>query len=1016
MAQEQLDIVVKLKDEASKQLKQIESLTTGLGKDIKKYFSSATEASKAFTASIAVAGTVTSAFAVKFGNDVQTLNNKIKSFSKSGEEIEENFDRIERIATTTRTPILDVVSGFQRLQMTNATLGKSFGDTERMLVTINKGLAVSGATTAEASSAMLQLSQAYASGRLQGDEFRALSETFPLFMMTMASSMGITIGELKALGSEGLITRDIMEKTLTSMATTVDQKFSDMNITIGQSSTLLYNGLVTTLRSINQETKIFDIIASGIANIAMAINSEAFQSTMISTFNFLKENLPIITGVIVGGVTPAVIALGLAIGKATLALSPFLIAGGLIGYMAKEAGFGMNDLKNIIQGFSMIITDTQKRIESYVNGAKKYLNEHRQLTRDTFEMSKQLYESASEAFGNSVKSIQEMWNSTLKPVYDRIIEYSTKLKNWIVTNWGSITSIIVAAGKTITSAIDAFVSFGTKSISFFLQLITFQWGNAWKTLISIITETGPKIWKVVENLTDLIVKTLALIIPKVIEVGGQIIDGLVQGIMGKINYVIDSVKQVSNYITRGFQDAMQIHSPSQVFADFGTFLMQGLANGIMASRNLPTQEIKTLTEDVKTMFSSNGEMMTQIKEWDAEGVLHEKIGAIVEEVKGMWNTIQESYTNSFDEIDKNFSTFTENHTRNVQNLNRELSSIAEEMTKVQRAYKSFLGGEATDFGSQFVKQEESIRALEESLADAKHGQMGADDDITRARYREEVIALQERIAQEKEILAEANSWMTMTTEENHAKVVELEDALQRVIQDKRSATTQKQLGEMDFQENRLKGYIEFYKERETTLAEEQRRLATGVAAARNASTNTEFGNFMDKMIAKRNEEKDKFEKELQMLTDKYNAVTDALELERKAYMKGKEDFIAIEDAMVRQHKIYMNDMYNATKEKVDDMIKQYERLAQASGSIGGGAKVSGRRATGGAVNGGDSYIVGENGPEVFTPNMNGKIIPNKGMSGATVIINVGTVVGKEEYAEEVMNGVIKTLSRNGVLR
>jgi DNA repair protein RecN (Recombination protein N) len=91
------------------------------------------------------------------------------------------------------------------------------------------------------------------------------------------------------------------------------------------------------------------------------------------------------------------------------------------------------------------------------------------------------------------------------------------------------------------------------------------------------------------------------------------------------------------------------------------------------------------------------------------------------------------------------------------------------------------------------------------------------------------------------------------------KVTELEDSLQRVIQDKALATDAVKWGIMEAEEQRLRGKITFFKEREGSLAEEQRRLATGVAQARMSANNTEFDNFMDKLIAKRNEEKAKFE-------------------------------------------------------------------------------------------------------------------------------------------------------------
>ena len=48
----------------------------------------------------------------------------------------------------------------------------------------------------------------------------------------------------------------------------------------------------------------------------------------------------------------------------------------------------------------------------------------------------------------------------------------------------------------------------------------------------------------------------------------------------------------------------------------------------------------------------------------------------------------------------------------------------------------------------------------------------------------------------------------------------------------------------------------------------------------------------------------------------------------------------------------------------------------------------GGKASGGTVKGGTSYMVGERGPELFTPGRSGSIAPNRAMGGANVTVNV----------------------------
>jgi tape measure domain-containing protein len=74
------------------------------------------------------------------------------------------------------------------------------------------GLKAYGATATEASSAMLQLSQAFGANRLGGEEFRAVSESMPNMMKVLAASMGVPLSALKALSAEGKITSEVMMK------------------------------------------------------------------------------------------------------------------------------------------------------------------------------------------------------------------------------------------------------------------------------------------------------------------------------------------------------------------------------------------------------------------------------------------------------------------------------------------------------------------------------------------------------------------------------------------------------------------------------------------------------------------------------------------------------------------------------------------------------------------------------------------------------------------------------------
>lgn len=72
------------------------------------------------------------------------------------------------------------------------------------------------------------------------------------------------------------------------------------------------------------------------------------------------------------------------------------------------------------------------------------------------------------------------------------------------------------------------------------------------------------------------------------------------------------------------------------------------------------------------------------------------------------------------------------------------------------------------------------------------------------------------------------------------------------------------------------------------------------------------------------------------------------------------------------------------------IVKPIEGLV--SSLAGALLPIAGARAAGGPVAAGTSYLVGENGPELFTPSAGGQITPNAALTarGANVTVNITT--------------------------
>jgi tape measure domain-containing protein len=121
---------------------------------------------------------------------------------------------VKAISTTAQSSLAD--TGVLYAKIANGT--RELGNTQKQVAEITEvvglGLKVSGATAQEASSAMLQLSQSFASGVLRGEEFNAVNEAGPRVMLALAEGIGVPVGALKKMAEEGKLTSAVMSEAL----------------------------------------------------------------------------------------------------------------------------------------------------------------------------------------------------------------------------------------------------------------------------------------------------------------------------------------------------------------------------------------------------------------------------------------------------------------------------------------------------------------------------------------------------------------------------------------------------------------------------------------------------------------------------------------------------------------------------------------------------------------------------------------------------------------------------------
>ena len=211
---------------------------------------------------------------VEYGNEWVTVNNKLANSVRANESLAEVTQRVFKISQDTLSSLGATATLYGRLERATRSAGTSTKDLITLTSTINKGLAVSGATTEEASSTMTQLSQALASGVLRGEEFNSISENGSRLAVALADSLGVTIGQLRAMAAQGKLTTEVVVNGLLQQSDKIAKEFSNTAMTMGQAMTTATN------------------------NITKFVGESSSMSTTINAFNkgviSLSENLDVV--------------------------------------------------------------------------------------------------------------------------------------------------------------------------------------------------------------------------------------------------------------------------------------------------------------------------------------------------------------------------------------------------------------------------------------------------------------------------------------------------------------------------------------------------------------------------------------------------------------------------------------------------------------------------------------------------------------------------------------------------
>lgn len=235
------------------------------------------------------------------------LNNALIKFDDGG-SIEELEAKVMASAQRSRAYYMDTAAAVAKLG-TNAR--DAFTNMDEVIAfseLVNKSFVIGGAGAQEQSAAMLQLTQAMASGVLRGEELNSIFENAPGIIQSIAKYLDVPIGQIRTMASEGQITANIVKNAMFEAAGDIERNFSNMPKTWGQIWTGMKNKALSIfapiLNRLNQiaNSSKFEAVSNGVIGALAAIASVAtvVLDLLINGASWVVDNWSWLSPVIYG--------------------------------------------------------------------------------------------------------------------------------------------------------------------------------------------------------------------------------------------------------------------------------------------------------------------------------------------------------------------------------------------------------------------------------------------------------------------------------------------------------------------------------------------------------------------------------------------------------------------------------------------------------------------------------------------------------------------------------------------
>lgn len=210
---------------------------------------------------------------VRVADQYGQITARLRLATRATGDFEAVQQQLRQSAEETRAPLQDTVNLYSQIAPSLQAIGIGSEDAIGVITTVNQAIALSGASADAAQAALTQFTQGLASGTLRGEELNSILEQTPALADAIAKGLGVTRGELRALGADGALTAGAVATALQKVRASVAEDFAALPVTVGQAITLLQNSFLLFVGALDEGTGSTSALSSGIVSISRGIDA-----------------------------------------------------------------------------------------------------------------------------------------------------------------------------------------------------------------------------------------------------------------------------------------------------------------------------------------------------------------------------------------------------------------------------------------------------------------------------------------------------------------------------------------------------------------------------------------------------------------------------------------------------------------------------------------------------------------------------------------------------------------------